>query len=177
VDAPLSDEVVMRLEALPEAEATRELDAKEPPLGLNPRLATKIREADLVISAPATQHSSLFPSYMTPGLAECLAGNLAAIKLLVTNIQSDAEITGSTAVDLIDRALFYMRLRSSPTVPSPCLIPHYLLNEPGKAEAAPYVQLGPVELIEDPRLVRIGAYEDGATGLHDAARVLEPFLD
>jgi hypothetical protein len=39
------------------------------------------------------------------------------------------------------------------------------------------VQLGPVELMEDPRLVRIGAYEDGASGRHDAARVLEPFLD
>ena len=37
--------------------------------------------------------------------------------------------------------------------------------------------LGPVETIEDPRLVRIGDYEDGVTGRHDAARILEPFLD
>ena len=48
---------------------------------------------------------------MTPGLADAIAGNLRAIKLLVTNIQTDAEITGSTAVDLIDRALYYLNLR------------------------------------------------------------------
>jgi len=146
-------------------------------LRLNPQLAARIAEADIIIYAPGTQHSSLFPSYMTPGLADEIAGNLHAIKLLVTNIQADAEITGSTAVDLIDRALYYMRLRSVTSPPPPCLITHYLLNEPGHAEHAPYVQLGPVELLEDPRLVRIGAYEDGATGLHDATRVLEPFLD
>jgi hypothetical protein len=51
------------------------------------------------------------------------------------------------------------------------------MNEPGRTEASPYVPLGPVESIEDPRLVRIGAYEDGVTGRHDASRILEPFLD
>ena len=57
---------------------------------------SKIAEADVIIYAPGTQHSSLFPSYLTPGLADAIAGNLRAIKLLVTNIQTDAEITGST---------------------------------------------------------------------------------
>ena len=40
----------------------------------------------------------------------------------------------------------------------------------------PYVPLGPTDTIEDPRLVRIGNYEDGVTGRHHAARVLEPFI-
>jgi hypothetical protein len=52
-----------------------------------------------------------------------------------------------------------------------------LINEPGRTESTPYVPLGPVETIEDPRLVRIGDYEDGVTGRHDASRILEPFLD
>jgi hypothetical protein len=39
------------------------------------------------------------------------------------------------------------------------------------------VPLGPLETIEDPRLVRIGNYEDGITGRHDASRVLAPFLE
>jgi hypothetical protein len=38
------------------------------------------------------------------------------------------------------------------------------------------VPLGPTDTIEDPRLVRIGNYEEGVTGRHDAARVLEPFI-
>jgi 2-phospho-L-lactate transferase/gluconeogenesis factor (CofD/UPF0052 family) len=177
VARPPTEAEATRLEEMGPDAAAAALDAEERALRLNPRLANRIAEADIVIYAPGTQHSSLFPSYMTAGLADALAGNLHAIKLLITNIQTDAEIAGSTAVDLVNRALYYLRLRCPAVLPSPCLITHYLLNEPGKDETAPYVPLGPVELLEDPRLVRIAAYEDGVSGLHDATRVLEPFLD
>jgi 2-phospho-L-lactate transferase/gluconeogenesis factor (CofD/UPF0052 family) len=177
IDRPLTDTEARELAALPRDRAVAVLEARQPALGLNPRLADKIAAADVIIYAPGTQHSSLFPSYMTSGLAEAIASNLRAIKLLVTNIQTDAEITGSTAVDLIDRALFYLNLKGERAIPPPCLITHYLLNEPGRPESKPYVPLGPVDTIEDPRLVRIGDYEDGVTGRHDATRVLEPFLD
>ena len=177
IDRPLTDGDEHELRAVPRDRAVALLEARQPALALNPRLADRIAAADVIIYAPGTQHSSLFPSYMTPGLAEAIAANLRAIKLLVTNIQTDAEITGSTAVDLIDRALFYLNLKGERSIPTPCLITHYLLNEPGRTESKPYVPLGPVETIEDPRLVRIGDYEDGVTGRHDATRVLEPFLD
>ena len=177
IDRPLSDGEAATIAAAGPGEAARALEARQPPLALNPRLAEKIAAADVIIYAPGTQHSSLFPSYLTPGLSEAIAGNLRAIKLLVTNIQTDAEITGSTAVDLIDRALYYLNLRGRVNHPTPCLITHYLINEPGRTESAPYVPLGPVDTIEDPRLVRIGDYEDGVSGRHDAARILEPFLD
>lgn len=177
IDRPLTEEDARSLEAQPAAHAAAALDARRPRLELNPRLAAKIAAADVIIYAPGTQHSSLFPSYLTPGLSDAIAGNLRAIKLLVTNIQTDAEITGSTAVDLIDRALYYLNLKGTTAVPTPCLITHYLVNEPGRTESAPYVPLGPIETIEDPRLVRIGAYEDGVTGRHDATRILGPYLD
>ena len=177
IGKPLTDAEAATIAALGAEAAARALEARQPALTLNPRLAGKIAEADVIIYAPGTQHSSLFPSYMTPGLADAIAGNLRAIKLLVTNIQTDAEISGSTAVDLIDRALHYLNPPGRPAIPTPCLITHYLMNEPGRTEATPYVPLGPVETIEDPRLVRIGDYEDGVTGRHDASRILEPFLD
>ena len=177
IDRPLTDDEARHLATLGPDAAARALDARRPAIALNPRLAARIAGADVIIYAPGTQHSSLFPSYLTPGLSDAIARNLRAIKLLVTNIQTDAEITGSTAVDLIDRALYYLTLRGEQPVPTPCLITHYLMNEPGRAEATPYVPLGPVDSIEDPRLVRIGAYEDGVTGRHDASRILEPFLD
>ena len=92
---------------------------------MNPRLAPKIADADLIIYAPGTQHSSLFPSYLTPRLADAIAGNLSALKLLVTNIQADAEIAGSSAVDLIERAVYYLkdkgRLRVADAVPDHAL--------------------------------------------------------
>ena len=177
IDAVPSEAEAERIERLPREEAIAELVRRRAELRLNPRLARKIAAADVIIYAPGTQHSSLFPSYMTAGLGDAIGSNLRAIKLLLTNIQTDAEITGSTAVDLVDRALHYLAQGTSAALPAPCLITHYLMNEPGRAERAPYVQLGPVELMEDPRLVRIGAYEDGVTGLHDATRVLAPFID
>jgi 2-phospho-L-lactate transferase/gluconeogenesis factor (CofD/UPF0052 family) len=144
---------------------------------LNPRLAASVSRADLIIYAPGTQHSSLFPSYLTQGLSAAIAANLRAIKLLVTNIQPDAEIRGSTAMQIIERAVFYLKEKGRGTVPTPCLITHYLVNDPGHHEPdRAYVPLGPIDSIEDPRLVRIGNYEDGVSGRHDASRVLGPFL-
>ena len=177
IDRPITERDRVAIDASP-ATGAHLLQARAVSPGLNPRLGTTLAEADLIIYAPGTQHSSLFPSYLTPGLSAVIAANLSAIKLLITNIQSDAEITGSNAVDIIDRAVFYLKERGHVAFPTPCLITHYLLNDPGREDGTmPYVPLGPLDSIEDPRLVRIGNYEEGVTGRHDAARVLAPFLE
>ena len=176
IDRPLSAEEAVDATASGRLPAV--LGAHAATVSLNPRLAAKVAAADLIVYAPGTQHSSLFPSYLTPGMNTVIAGNLAAIKLLITNIQSDAEIAGSSAVDLIERAAYYLKERGTLSTPTPCLITHYLVNDPGHAEpATPYVPLGPMDGMEDPRLVRIGNYEEGISGRHDAARVLAPFVD
>ena len=154
-----------------------ELERRAQRVGLNPRLAERLAEADLLVYAPGTQHSSLFPSYLTPGLSAAIAANLTAIKLLVTNIQVDAEIADSSAVDIVERALFYLKEKGRLRLPTPALISHYLINEPQRdASDSPYVPLGRLDALDDPRLVRIGHYEDGVTGRHDAAKLLTPFL-
>lgn len=160
------------------AALARRLDARSAGVRMNPRLADAVREADLIVYAPGTQHSSLFPSYLTPGLSKAIADNLTAIKLLVTNIQADAEITGSTAVDIIGRAVHYLKEKGQLSIPTPCLITHYLVNDPQHAESeTPYVPLGRLESLEDPRLVRVSNYEEGVTGRHNAAKILGPFID
>jgi len=143
----------------------------------NPCLLARIAEADIIVFAPGTQHSSLFPSYFTPGIGRAIARNLRAVKVLITNLHEDAEISGSSAVDLVDKALYYLREKGQLSIPTPCLITHYFINDPGRSESsAPYVPLGHLDSIEDPRLVRIGNYEDGVTGRHDATKVLTPFI-
>jgi 2-phospho-L-lactate transferase/gluconeogenesis factor (CofD/UPF0052 family) len=144
---------------------------------INPRLEGAIAGADLIIYAPGTQHSSLFPSYLTPGLSGAITRNLAAIKLLVTNIQTDAEIAGSSAVDIIERATFYLKEKGRRAMPTPCLITHYLLNDPRGDAERPYVPLGRLESLEDPRLVRVANYEEGVSGRHDATKILGPFVE
>ena len=169
---------VARLGAMDRQSLADVLAAHSAVLRINSRLDAAIRSADLIIYAPGTQHSSLFPSYLTSGLSAAIAANLTAIKLLVTNIQSDAEITGSTAVDIIDRAVFYLKEKGRVRLPTPCLITHYLLNDPRQQEReTPYVPLGRLESLEDPRLVRVGNYEEGMTGRHDATKILGPFVE
>jgi 2-phospho-L-lactate transferase/gluconeogenesis factor (CofD/UPF0052 family) len=178
VDRPLAADERERLAAMPLDERLQLLESRSVHPPLNARLAARLADAHLIIYAPGTQHSSLFPSYLTPGLGQAIAANLHAIKLLVTNIQTDAEITGRSALDLIDRAGFYLREKGRVTIATPCLITHYLLNDPAGAGAEqPYVPLGRLESVEDPRLVRVGNYEAGHTGRHDAAKVLGPYID
>jgi 2-phospho-L-lactate transferase/gluconeogenesis factor (CofD/UPF0052 family) len=177
VGRPLDGTACSTLTALGKTAAAARLDAikVEPPL--NPRLAARLAQADLLIYAPGTQHSSLFPSYLTPGLSQAIASNVHAIKLLVTNIQADAEIAGSSAVDIVGRAVHYLKEKGRLQTPTPALITHFLMNEPGGASPdVPYVPLGRLDTLQDPRLVRVGQYEEGVTGRHDALKVLAPFV-
>jgi 2-phospho-L-lactate transferase/gluconeogenesis factor (CofD/UPF0052 family) len=177
VDRPIKPEDRQRLHRLSPAERASFFIERRATVRLNPRVAQALSNANVVLYAPGTQHSSLFPSYLTPELSAAIAGNLRAIKLLITNIQADAEIEGSSAVDIIERAVFYLKDRGRVSIPTPCLITHYIVNDPGQADApSPYVPLGQIDALEDPRLVRIANYEDGVTGRHDAARILGPFI-
>ena len=63
----------------------------------------RIAEADLLIYAPGTQHSSLLPSYLTRGVGEAIEANLRAIKLLITNLREDAETLTLLVSDPRDR--------------------------------------------------------------------------
>jgi hypothetical protein len=106
-----------------------------------------------------------------------IAQNLHAFKILITNLQGDADLAESSAVELIDRAVYYLREKGRLALPTPCLITHYLINDPQRTEERDvYLPLGLVETLEDPRLVRIGNYEDGVTGRHDASKLLQPFV-
>ena len=179
IDGPLDETARVALATVGHDARGKRLAARTVAPPLNPRLAARLSHANLIIYAPGTQHSSLFPSYLTPGLGQAIAMNLEATKLLVTNIQEDAEIAGSSAVDLIDRAVFYLRDKGRLTTPVPCLITHYLVNDPSGAESPDkrYVPLGRLDSLEDPRLVRVANYEAGVTGRHDATRVLAPFIE
>ncbi len=64
-----------------------------------------LRDADIIIYGPGTQHSSLLPSYAIAGSA--LGSAKAPVKALVVNLEPDHDIQGLTASDLVDRALAY----------------------------------------------------------------------
>jgi 2-phospho-L-lactate transferase/gluconeogenesis factor (CofD/UPF0052 family) len=178
IDQPLSEAERSWLTSAPLDGIRCFLEKRSKAVAPNPRVLERIAEADWIIYSPGTQHSSLFPSYLTPGIGAAVAHNLCAIKLLITNLQEDAEIPESSAVDLIDRAVYYLKEKNQRRIPTPCLVTHYLVNDPSKLDSdVPYIPLGPLDSLEDPRLVRIGSYEDGVTGRHNAAKIFTPFLE
>lgn len=178
IDHVLKQEETRRLRLLPFHEQKEFLRNCSRAVPINPRLLEQISAAHLIVYSPGTQHSSLYPSYLTPGLGAAIAQNLTAIKLLITNIQEDAGIADSSAVDIIDRAVYYLKEKNTHPIPTPCLITHYLINDPARQDReAPYVPLGQLETLEDPRLFRIGNYEEGITGRHDASKILTPFVE
>ncbi len=110
-------------------------------------------------------------------MSDAIAANARAVKLLITNIQADAEIAGSSAVDIIERAVFYLKDKGRRLTPTPALVTHYLLNAPQSGDAGDtYVPLGRLDALQDPRLVRVGQYEQSGSGRHDAAKVLGPYV-
>lgn len=96
------------LEGLPR-EWTRELLARErAEVTANPRALEAIMDADLVVYGPGTPHSSLLPSYLTPGVADAIARSRAAAKVFVVNARDDHDSRGLNAPDLVDRTLAYL---------------------------------------------------------------------
>jgi 2-phospho-L-lactate transferase/gluconeogenesis factor (CofD/UPF0052 family) len=75
---------------------------------LNPDADKALREADVIVYGPGTQHSSLFPSYMTEGVAEAIAANKHADKIFVGNIHRDFDIQEDDANDLARKLLHTM---------------------------------------------------------------------
>jgi hypothetical protein len=72
---------------------------------LNPEAAKALAEADVIVYGPGTQHSSLFPSYMTEGVAEAISANKRADKVFVGNIHRDFDIQEDDANDLARKLL------------------------------------------------------------------------
>ena len=174
---PPSEEEIVRWTAAGVETGRRHLAERSVSLTPNQNLLAKLHAADIIVYAPGTQHSSLFPSYLTPGVGTAIAQNLRAYKILITNLEGDADLAESSAVEIIERAVYYLREKGRLSIAAPCLITHYLINDPRPSEERDaYLPLGLVETIEDPRLVRIGNYEDGVTGRHDASKLLQPFV-
>lgn len=72
---------------------------------INPAAKAALAEADIIIYGPGTQHSSLFPSYMTEGVAEAIAANRTADKIFIGNIHRDSDIQSEDADDLARKLL------------------------------------------------------------------------
>ncbi len=72
---------------------------------INPEASLALESADVIVYGPGTQHSSLFPSYITRGVAEAIVSNQSADKILISNIRRDFDMQDEDAGDLARKFL------------------------------------------------------------------------
>ncbi|MDB9776511.1 2-phospho-L-lactate transferase CofD family protein [Alphaproteobacteria bacterium] len=77
-------------------------------INLLPEANKAIDEADIVIYSPGTQHSSLYPTYMTNNVANVIAQNTNALKIFITNIGADYESPIYIASEYLKNAYKYL---------------------------------------------------------------------
>jgi len=99
---PLSEHELARLRDLRLSEKQAWLAAHEAIPTLSEGARRFIRDADLIVYGPGTQHSSLLPSYR---IAAPALRKARAMKVFVTNLGPDHDIQGLGARDLVDNAL------------------------------------------------------------------------
>lgn len=96
---------------------------------MNPRAAEALASADVIIYGPGTQHSSLFPSYLTEGVAEVISGNRTADKIFVGNIHRDFDIQADDANDLARKLVQSLTRFGAVNVNWPDIVSHFFVHQ------------------------------------------------
>lgn len=143
------------------------------------KVERSIRDADVIIYSPGTQHSSLYPSYITRGLTDSIVANKKALKVFVTNIGEDYETPSYTANDFINGAVRYLRMGSAHNVAVNDIISVALVNNSFSGKAIEkYVQNNQPELEKIGCKITLDAFEDpNNPGKHDGKRLAQMIVD
>ncbi|MBS1645480.1 MAG: YvcK family protein [Bacteroidetes bacterium] len=151
------------------AEAYFDIIAKQ--VGATPKVLQTIQEADVIIYSAGTQHSSLYPSYMTAGITDTIVANKAALKIFITNIGEDYETPSYDANDFIEGAIRYMCMGSEQQIAASDLITFALVNNRRTTNLDEnYVQYDSERLATIGCGIMIDGYEDVKNpGKHDGA--------
>ena len=95
---------------------------------INPEVAKKLLDSDIIIYGPGTQYSSLFPSYLTKKIRETINKSKAK-KFLVTNIFLDNDILKENVESIIKKFhLFFNKRKKLKTIKNR-YVDYYLINK------------------------------------------------
>jgi 2-phospho-L-lactate transferase/gluconeogenesis factor (CofD/UPF0052 family) len=135
-----------------------------------------IMAADIIVYGPGTQHSSLYPTYMTRGIASSIAENRTALKVFVTNIGADYETPSYKASDYIRGAYYYLSIGADRAIAMPELFDVNLVNRvPARPEERKsYVDFDKVGFLHMDVPIELDDYEcRERTGRHDGDKIVE----
>ena len=136
-----------------------------------------LQQADIIIYSAGTQHSSLYPTYLSSGLATAIADNKAACKVFLTNIGADYEPPTYKASDYILGAFRYLSMSGQRTYEMSELFDHVLVNESRLKPDETYVEFDREAFESIPVPLLVGAFESSVSpGKHDGPVVIETVL-
>lgn len=146
-------------------------------VGITSKVERSLNDADIIIYSPGTQHSSLYPSYMTKGLTDAIVANKKALKIFITNIGEDYETPSYTANDFIIGAIRYLKMGSQFHVEVDDIINYALVNNRfSNDKLGNYVKYDLPELESIGCKIVVDAFEDEKNpGKHDG-KTLADFI-
>jgi 2-phospho-L-lactate transferase/gluconeogenesis factor (CofD/UPF0052 family) len=179
LDRPLERERFSRLTA---AEQRHFLSRNHAAAIASPGVKLALEQADVIIYSAGTQHSSLYPTYMSRGVAETIARNREALKVFVTNIGADYETPSYRASDYLRGAYKYLRLADGRQYAMTELFSAVLINNGRRKSDETYVEYDAESFSDVPVRCFVDDFEsDAAPGRHDGdgvvARILSLYDD
>lgn len=146
-------------------------------VGVSPGVKLALQQADIIIYSAGTQHSSLYPTYMSAGLAQAIADNKSAYKVFVTNIGADYETPSYLASDYIRGAHRYLNLSDPRDYSMEELFDVVLVNQSRLKADETYVDYDEAGFADVPVRRVVDAFESPSSpGKHDGAKVVQTIL-
>jgi 2-phospho-L-lactate transferase/gluconeogenesis factor (CofD/UPF0052 family) len=175
LDRPLNKD---RFDALGVEEKRYYLEQHHCYVAVSPGVRLALQQADIIIYAAGTQHSSLYPTYLSAGLAQSIADNKSAFKVFVTNIGADYETPSYKASDYIRGAHRYLNLSDARAYGLSELFDVVLVNQSRLKADETYVEFDAAGFADVPVRRVMDAFESPASpGKHDGAKVVETVLE
>ena len=147
-------------------------------VGVSPGVRLALQRAEIIIYSAGTQHSSLYPTYMSAGLAESISNNHSALKVFITNIGADYETPSYKASDYILGAHRYLNLSDERNYSMEELFDVIFINQSHFKDDETYVEYDEEGFhdISIQCLVDIFESEDNP-GKHNGTKVVKIILD
>ena len=147
-------------------------------VGVSRGVRLALQRAEIIIYSAGTQHSSLYPTYMSAGLAESISDNHSALKVFITNIGADYETPSYKASDYILGAHRYLNLSDERNYSMEELFDVIFINQSHFKDDETYVEYdeGGFHDISIQRLIDVFESEDNP-GKHNGTKVVKTILD
>lgn len=167
-----------RFDLLSTAEKRAYLEQHHCYVGVSSGVKLALRQADIIIYSAGTQHSSLYPTYLSAGLARSIADNRTAFKAFITNIGADYETPSYKASDYIQGAYRYLNQSDGRNYSMQELFDVVLINTSRLKADETYVVFDEGGFMEVPVQRVMGEFESIAKpGRHDGDKLVEAILE